>query len=63
MLSNNFRASGQRGSVSLEWTALTLVCCAALFLPVFDGGHSALGLLVEALKNWNQHSSLALSLP
>lgn len=52
----------QRGSVSVEWSIGTAACMAALFFPVF-GGDSAVGLLVEAIQQWHQHSSLLLSLP
>lgn len=53
----------ERGSINVEWSLSTLICCAALFLPIFDGGQSALGLLVDAIHSWQQHNSFALSLP
>lgn len=54
----------QRGATSVEYAVVTLAVVSALFLP-FGGedGLSAVGLLLEALKGFQMHTTYLFSLP
>lgn len=54
----------QKGSVMVEYTVVTLIVITVLFVPLGgEGSLSAVGLLLQGLRNFQMHSSFLLSLP
>lgn len=53
----------QKGAVSTEWTATTLILIAALFVPVGANGQSAMGMMMSALQSYQKNNALIYSLP
>jgi hypothetical protein len=54
--------SKQIGGSTTEWLIITVIFTLALFVP-FDGERSALGMVVDAVKEYNENSSFIISLP
>ena len=52
----------QRGSASVEYIVGTLAVIAALFAPLVND-MSAVGYLLEALRQFQMHSTYLLALP
>jgi len=53
----------QSGSVLSEYVITTSVVIAAVFLPLPGLGFSAMELVVVALNNFQNHSTVMLSMP
>ncbi len=53
----------QRGATSTEWTVATLIMLTVLFIPAGADGRSAMGLMMEALQGFHEHTSYIYSLP
>ena len=57
--------SRTRGSASVEYALVTSVVIIALFVPIDGaaGGQSAVGMLMDALRQFQSHTTYLLSLP
>lgn len=54
----------QDGSASVEYTLVTAAVIAILFVPAADlGGESAIGYLLEALRDFQRNTTYLISLP
>lgn len=52
-----------KGSVSVEWTLVTLLMIVMLFAPMPGSEQSLVGLMMESIRNLNEHGSFLYSLP
>lgn len=53
----------QQGHVLTEWVMVTFVVVMMLFAPIPGYEQSAVGLLMESLRDFHKNSSFLLSLP
>ena len=53
----------QSGHVALEWVLVTLILTLVLFAPVTGDGQSVMGMLMEAIRDFDRNRSLLYSLP
>ncbi|MEJ2611122.1 MAG: hypothetical protein P8179_13825 [Candidatus Thiodiazotropha sp.] len=53
----------QSGHVTVEYVVVTMVLILALFMPVTDERQSAVSLLMDAIRGYDQNRSLLYSLP
>lgn len=53
----------QNGHVSTEWVVVTFVIVVALFTPMPESGQSAMGMMMQAIREFYEHHSFLLSLP
>jgi len=53
----------QAGHVAVEWVVITFILVIALFAPVPGGKQSAMGMLMDSIRNFHHNSSLLYSLP
>jgi len=54
---------GERGATSVEYVLVTALAVFVLFVPVDGDGRSALELLLDALRGFQQNTTYLLSLP
>ena len=58
------RAASERGATTVEYALTTAAVIAALFLAPIDGsGQSAVTMLLDALRQFQQNTTYLLSLP
>jgi hypothetical protein len=59
-MKNRFK---QQGHVAVEWVIVTLVMVVALFAPIPGTEQSAVGLMMQSIRDFHASNSFLLSLP
>lgn len=55
--------AAQRGTVLVEYSVVTLIVVMALFIPLPGFQDSLINLVMDALRQFQSHTMLLLSLP
>jgi hypothetical protein len=63
MINPQATSSRQSGQVTIEYVLITLVMIMMLFTPVTDDNQSVMGLLMDAIRDFDRNRSLLYSLP
>jgi hypothetical protein len=53
----------QRGHIAVEYALVTFILVMFLFVPVSDDNQSIMGLLLDAIRDYDENRSLLYSLP
>ncbi|MCU7907041.1 MAG: hypothetical protein KZQ76_14620 [Candidatus Thiodiazotropha sp. (ex Epidulcina cf. delphinae)] len=63
MVERKRAVKGQTGHIALEYVLVTFVLVMFLFAPVTDENQSVMGLLMDAIRDFDTNRSLLYSLP
>jgi len=53
----------QNGHITIEWVMVTFVMIIALFAPIPGTDQSAVGLMMQSIRDFHASNSFLLSLP
>jgi hypothetical protein len=63
MINQNKLFTGQAGNVMVEYVVVTLILTMFLFAPITEDHQSIMGLLMEAIRDFDRNRSILYSLP